>query len=359
MLSFLIIKTSAIGDVIQTFPVLEYLKKFPDARIDWVVEKSCHDLVKSHPYLNHVYCIDTKIWRKTLTHLKTLSEIRDFYRIFSLHRYDALFDLQGNTKSALITMMAKAKEKIGFGFRSAPEKTNTLVTTRRFDVPANLNARLRYLTLVQKQFKDPVTFNAKGIVLGINDQEKRRLNAVLTHPHLTARPLYMVSFGSKWQNKCLDAKTLKSFLGQIDHAFKPSFVFIWGNEAEKMIAEDLQSHFFGNSLAVGDLSLSLWQNLMSKMDLVIATDSAGLHLADTAGAPTFSVFGPSAAAVYKPIGDQHWAFQGNCPYGLKFEKRCPKLRTCPTGACIRSLPVQELFESFKTWSSTLASVVRS
>ena len=49
--SILIVKTSAIGDVVQTFGALEYLRtRFPKARIDWVVEKGAASLLLSHPY---------------------------------------------------------------------------------------------------------------------------------------------------------------------------------------------------------------------------------------------------------------------------------------------------------------------
>jgi heptosyltransferase I len=347
MKSFLIVKTSAIGDVIQAFPVLEYLRgRFPEARIDWVVEKGCYGLVSAHPFLNHVYSVDTKRWRKSLARRDTIAEIRDFYRMFSKHEYDAVFDLQGNTKSALITMMAKGRDKVGFSFKSVPEKPNVLATTKRFHVPSNCNVRLRYLALVQSYFKDDSRYGAQGIVLNIDQAEKERMEAILSHHGLMNKDIYMVSFGSRWANKRLTEETLREFLTLIDRQFQPAFIFIWGDGEERKIAEGLQSQFVGRSLAVGNLSLPLWQALMSKVKLVIATDSAGLHLAGSVGTPSFSIFGPSSASVYKPMGEQHHAFQGTCPYALRFEKRCPKLRTCETGACIRGIAAKDLFARF-------------
>lgn len=346
-MSFLIVKTSAIGDVIQTFPVLEYLReRFPDSRIDWVVEKNCDGLVRAHPFLDHVHLIDTKSWRKTCMRWQTWKEIRGLYRQLSGHRYDVVFDLQGNTKSALMTAMAKADKKVGFGFRTVPEKPNVLATTRRFDVPGSINARLRYLKLVQNYFRDENTWEAKGVLLHLDSQEQQRLEEILAHPHLQKKELIMVSFGSRWPNKRLHPEALKTFLEKIGQHFTCGFIFIWGDEEERELAQELESRFPERSRAVGNLSLPLWQVLMSKMKWLIATDSAGLHLAGAAGVPTFSVFGPSAANVYKPLGKQHGAFQGTCPYGVQFEKRCPQLRTCPTGACMRDISCDELFQSF-------------
>jgi heptosyltransferase I len=63
--SILIVKTSAIGDVIQTFPVLEYLRrKFPEAKIDWVVEEGIAPLLYAHPQIGEVITIRSKVWRK-------------------------------------------------------------------------------------------------------------------------------------------------------------------------------------------------------------------------------------------------------------------------------------------------------
>ena len=84
---------------------------------------------------------------------------------------------------------------------------------------------------------------------------------------------------------------------------------------------------------------------MAEMDLVLAVDSLTLHLAGTTSTKTFSVFGPSAAE-YQPEGERHQTYQGKCPYGRLFEKRCPVLRTCSTGACTRGIEGKQLFLNF-------------
>jgi heptosyltransferase-1 len=86
---------------------------------------------------------------------------------------------------------------------------------------------------------------------------------------------------------------------------------------------------------------------MDSVDLVVAMDSLPLHLAGTTKVKTFSVFGASLASKFKPAGKKHLTLQGHCPYGRVFEKRCPILRTCPTGACIRSLTGKAVFNAFK------------
>lgn len=345
--SFLIVKTSSIGDVIQTFPVLEYLRyRFPAARIDWVVEKNCAPLLAAHPLLDQVIPIDTHKWRKRLFHPETWREIKSLKKTLSKTPYDLLFDLQGNTKSALVTGWAKAKEKVGFGRHTVSEVPNLFVTQTRFEAPLNSDVRVRYLSLVQQRLGDRDSFSGKGITLLLTEAEKLRLETILSHPALKRSPLFMVASGSKWQNKRLEEDTLLAFLQLVDQQSHPAFIFIWGNEEERKSAERLHSCFPGRSVALGQLSLPLWQALMCRMERVIAMDSAALHLCATTPVPSFSVFGPSLASVFKPTGAQHRAVQGSCPYGKTFKERCPILRTCPTGACMRTLTPQQLFHSW-------------
>lgn len=346
MKSILIVKTSSIGDVIQTFPVLDYLRRrCPDARIDWVVEKASSEVVLAHPQLSNTLVVDTKRWRKSLIANRT--EIAAFGRTLREVEYDVLFDLQGNSKSALITLFAKARHKVGYTWKSAPEKTNWLVTSHRYTPPAHLCARTRYLALVQSYFGDTEQFTAQPVELRLSESERQKKELLLTG--IPRRPIFMVCFGSRWKNKQLKSETWAQLLKRIDAEINPGFLFIWGSAEEKKQADALQALFPLTSRSVGELTLNLWQALMGEMDGVLAVDSAALHLCATTSAPSFSIFGASSAAFYKPAGEQHVAFQGSCPYGRTFIKRCPILRTCATGACIQDLAAAELFDSFASW----------
>jgi heptosyltransferase-1 len=63
-MNILIIKLSAIGDVIHTLPSLAALRGlYPDAHITWVVEEAAADLVKNHPYLDAAAISDVR-WER-------------------------------------------------------------------------------------------------------------------------------------------------------------------------------------------------------------------------------------------------------------------------------------------------------
>lgn len=340
----LIVKTSAIGDVIHAFAAVDYLRaKFPTAQIDWVVESAAYSLLRAHPQLDRAIEIRTKLWRKKLFSFKTWQDIFQVVKHLRSSSYDLLFDLQGNTKSACVTFLAKARKKVGFDARAVSEKLNLLVTHQHVALTQVEDIRSKYLLLVQNYFHDTQVPKTRSVHLLLSSQEQLRLEAL----PLQKNNCLMVCVGSHWKNKQLAPATLKAFLDLVASHYAPFFIFIYGNPGEQLQAEVLARHFEPRSLALGHLSLPLWQALMWRCKGVIAVDSAALHLAATTETPTFSIFGPSLASFYKPPGTQHVAIQGPCPYGRHFPQRCPVLRTCPTGACVKNLDPQELFRQFQ------------
>lgn len=346
-MKILIIKTSALGDIIHAFPVLQFLSTF--GQVDWVVEKPFAELVQSHPNINHVFPVQTKKWRKNWWKKSVRQEIKNFRQQLQAHTYDIVFDLQGNIKSGLILANVKSPLKVGFGFKSVSEWPNWLFTNRQYNPPAGKNIREDYLYLAEKGM-DKETFPSQTAVkLNIPNEEETKIANILAQPALQNSIRIMVCPGSNWTNKQLSPLALKTFLKQIHDELPASFLCVWGSPEEKILADEITNLFPNRSVTVEKLALSTLQNLQSQVDLVIAMDSLPLHLAGTTETPTYSVFGASLLQKYKPMGKHHQGFQGGCPYGQVFHKRCEMLRTCATGSCIKSIQGQNLYSHFIHW----------
>lgn len=345
MKKFLIIKTSSLGDIIQSFPVLEYLKsRFPSSQIDWIVESSGRDLLMTHPCINRVITIQTKKWRSSLFNRDHFREIRQFKRELQSVHYDAIFDLQGNLKSSLLTYLAKGGDKVGFGLRSVHEWPNALFTSFQYNPPKGVNIREDYLSIVQQYCNDSKPRELKYSLLHTSEKEKEFLQQLLMP---LKKEIILVCPGSAWKNKQMDKEQLFQFLSKVNQSGNYNFLLAWGTNEEKELVTSLKESIGNNALVLERLSFPLLQNLMARVHLIIAMDSLPLHLAGTTMTPTFSVFGSSLAQKFKPMGPQHYAIQGSCPYGKTFEKRCAILRTCSTGACIRSLKGEFVFQEFQ------------
>lgn len=347
-MKILIVKTSSLGDIIHAFPTLSYLRsKFPEAKIDWVAERPFAELVAAHPAVNTVYKVDTKAWRKRWYAPATWSEILAFRKTVQQTSYDVLFDLQGNTKSGLITCLASAETKVGLGPKTYSERPNAWFTDQFFDPPREGNVRSESLFLAQSFLQDTKPYSDPGVQLKLTQMQAEALQKTLSNPFLAKGPFIMVCPGSAWPNKQMAYGSLERLLHHLRTHLHCKFILVWGNQEERQVAESLHTSLPQASLILDRLPLPALQNLMARMQLVISMDSLPLHLAGTTSVPTFGVFGASSSAKYRPEGRRHHSIQGACPYGRTFDRRCPILRTCPTGACIRSLTGDEVFEAIK------------
>ncbi len=325
----LVVKTSSLGDIIQSLPVASELKAhFPNVEIDWVVEEAYQDLLSFHPLIDSVI---------TFNRHKLIKFIRKLRR----KKYDSLIDIQGNTKSALITFFAKAREKIGFGRKSVTEFPNLLVTTHKYNVPKDINIQSYYLELVKEHFNIQ-SFSAKGplnLKINLNDLPKE---LDLNHHRLKV----MVAVNSARKNKELDDSTLIAFLQKFSSQYLIHLYFIYGSDQEKEKCNYLKSQIGAHCDVLSKMSIPVLQNVMDKMDLIFTIDTAALHLGGTTSTVTFSVFGPTDSKVFVPLG-KHFSFQGVCPYKVKYVKQCPHLRNCSTSSCIKKIALEKLWSEFQ------------
>lgn len=350
-MKILIVKTSSLGDILQSFPLIPYLKElFPHAQIDWVVEKPFSGLVEAHPSIHRTLAVKTKSWRQAFWKKEQRQEILSLIKALRSETYDLVFDLQGNSKSAIITALAKSRQKIGFGKKTVAEWPNLLVTNIKYNPPQNQNIREDYLFLAQSHFKDFSTYS-KPLILKTTEEERLAIDHMFKDPTLQTTLRVIVCPGSAWTNKQVTEATLSDFLLKIQKKWNASFIFVWGNADEMKFSEKLKEGFPGKALLALKMSLAALQAAMSQADLVIAMDSLPLHLAGTTGTPTYAVFGSSSAKKYNPNATQNRAFQGSCPFGETFNKRCKILRTCKTGSCIKDISSNSLFEDFDSWWS--------
>src|SRR6187549_3940798 len=99
----LFVKLSSLGDVVHTMPALQDIRlALPHARIDWVVEKAFAPLVERVDGVKRVISCELRRWRKAPLSAQTRREWRAFREELRSDAYDAVIDLQGLTKSALV-----------------------------------------------------------------------------------------------------------------------------------------------------------------------------------------------------------------------------------------------------------------
>ncbi|MFS2033929.1 lipopolysaccharide heptosyltransferase I [Polaromonas sp. CT11-55] len=107
-MKILLVKLSSLGDVVHTLPVVQDIRAaLPDAQIDWVVEKSFAPLLARSEGLHRVIPCEIRRWRKSFWTAATRQAWRAFKHDLQQEAYDAVIDLQGLTKSALVARLAR------------------------------------------------------------------------------------------------------------------------------------------------------------------------------------------------------------------------------------------------------------
>src|SRR5262245_34656727 len=102
-----IIKPSALGDIVHALPVLTALRRrFPDAHITWIVNRSYEPLLAGHPDLDATLPFDRAAARGSLP-----AAVRIYTAFASLLRrqgFDLVVDLQGLLRSGLMAFATRA-----------------------------------------------------------------------------------------------------------------------------------------------------------------------------------------------------------------------------------------------------------
>lgn len=331
----LIVKMSSLGDIVQAFSVAAYLKQHIEhLQIDWVVDQKCYELVAANPLIDHVVAFDSK---------RKLQDMRRFIQVLRKNEYDVVFDLQGNCKSALATLFAKARDKVGFTRKLVSEWPNALVTNQKIQIDTNVNIYQQYLQLVTRYFGDYTYPSTNKILLSLNQSEREILDSLVVPENS-----FFISFSSMWRSKELDLALLISLLEEINKMTSCYFIIPSVGEQEKKQAKKIAEHF-PRCILIGHKPLSVVQHIMCQVQGVIAIDSLLLHLAAIAKVPTFSFFGPSSSYIYGPNGELHKSYQGKCPFQQVFTKRCQHLRKCQDSPCLKAATKDSIWPYIKLW----------
>ena len=110
----LLIKLSALGDVVQTIPVLNKLRRrYPAAQLDWLASPAFAELLAHNPAIDNVIAFPRDQWSAPWRPAPYVSSARLAARL-KRTAYDLVLDLQGQFRSAVFAKLSGAPVRIGF-----------------------------------------------------------------------------------------------------------------------------------------------------------------------------------------------------------------------------------------------------
>ncbi|MEN9316995.1 MAG: hypothetical protein RIS35_3388 [Pseudomonadota bacterium] len=289
MVRIALIKTSSMGDVIHTLPVVsDIVAALPETEIDWIVEESFSDLPRLHPAVAEVVPVAIRRWRRALGRGSTWSEIRAVRARLRERHYDLAIDLQGLLKSALVSRWTKAPVA-GFSRACAREPLASLAYRHTFDVDMGAHAieRLRALAAQALGYRidAPPSFGLVAPALALT---WRPWGPYVVLLHATSRA------EKQWPRDHWIA------LGADLARRRLAVILPWGSASELEEAQRLAEGIGEGACVAPALSLAQCSRMLDDAVAVVGVDTGLTHLAAALDVPTVALFAATPAWRFGP-----------------------------------------------------------
>lgn len=279
----LIAKTSAFGDIVQTFYVIEDIARGrPDLEIYWCVDERFVTLAQLQPSVKAVIPFPAREWAKTIKRWSTWRAIRTWIRTLRSYEFDIALDLQGMYKSAFICWASGATHLIGRTRNSSVEGISNVIFNSRLDLlrTPGLAGRLR-------------NFSSRALHYDLHGG--RLSSGLLAEPCRTRRLALIVgasSPGKTWPRDnwffLLDAiDTDRSFDGY-------SVDLVWGSDSEKklgMLISEKKPRVLPLERLLPPPRLATF---LKSCAVVVGVDTGPTHFAVALHVPTVMIFGTTS-----------------------------------------------------------------
>jgi 3-deoxy-D-manno-octulosonic-acid transferase/heptosyltransferase-1 len=340
-MNILIVKLSALGDVVQTIPAFEALRNYyPTAHISWLVEEGAAELLEKYPRLDEVLVCDRKSW---LQSLRTPSlwpavflDVLRFCRGVRSRHYDVIVDFQGLLKSAIWVGLARGDRKIGFD--QSREGSWRFVNEKLPPYDPERHAVDRYLDVARYVGAEVENVRVQDLWTRV---ERKRFDKRLTEitgnsegPLVACHPI------SRWETKLWPETNFANLAASMVTRLEATVVFTGSSRDRSAISRILReagTHRLHNW--AGTTGLRELAYLYKRSSIVVSTDSGPMHLAAAVGTSVVALFGPTAPWRTGPYGKGHTIVRSGSDCSPCFQ------RDCDTRDCMATLRVEDVFKA--------------
>ncbi len=324
----LIVKVSALGDVVHALPVLAYLHSASqDMQIDWLVEQAFAPFLEDHPLINNLYRLNIKAWRKS----GLLASVRDTFGIIKDVRkmqYDCVLDLQGNAKSGLFTLTSGSKLRFGFDQQSARESLNLLATNRKVSLgEIDFHISDRSLAIAKVAFPEGTDPQEAG-PLPVNNEAQLEVEKKLAAVDFVDPSLIVLHYGTTWVTKHWPLISWQSLAKRLIDELGIRPVLTWGNDKELAAVQSIQHECNDQAIIWPRGDLKGLTALLARADLVVGGDTGPIHIAAAVGTSTVSIFLVTDPRRNAPRGRDHSYVAANMDCTPCLRKECDLTHEC-------------------------------
>jgi len=301
----LIVRLSAMGDIIHTLPAAQALRQaFPNAMIGWLIEERWAELLCApgtprrgprsvqRPLADWVHTVRLGAWGKTLTSMSTVQQIAKVWNDVRSERYDVAVDLQGAIRSAVLARWSGAK--MVYGSAEPREAPASLWYTRRV-VTRGVHVIEQNLSVAEAVAQQKLTLPRVAFPRDL--EVERRVDERLAHEGLG--PFAILNPGAGWGAKRWPAERY----GYVARALAKDGIRAILNygPGEENLAREAEAASEGAAKAM-KCSITELIALTRRARLFIGGDTGPMHLAAALQVPVAAVFGPTNPTRNGPYG---------------------------------------------------------
>lgn len=295
----LIVKPSALGDIVLALPALAALHdSFPQAQISWLASPEFIPFLEGHPYLKEVLPFERRkmahFWRSRASR----RILRDLIHDLRVRKFDVAFDFQGLLRSALTCRLSRASQR--FGPANGREGAPWFYTRTVRPDAQSMHLVDHYLAMVEagggtRPLEPQFLFPPYAVASEQVEQWR-------TQQGIEAGRYVVMVPGSAHNDKCWPVDRFSVLADRIQKQYQMPVLLV-GTQGERATAERMQSLARSPIISlVGSTDLPELVCLMREAGLVISNDTGPGHIAAGLGVPLVMLFSWSNPARIYPYG---------------------------------------------------------
>jgi len=290
----LIIRLSAIGDVVRVIPALHCIREvFPNAQIDWVVETKSAEVLKGLPVLDQVIQFDrsSDLMSSIVDFFHTAKEIRS-------RKYDYVFDFHGIFKSGLFTRFSGAPKRIGFE-RPRSQELSFLATNEKVKLgPEIVNRMHENLALCDPFYSGPKSLD---IALAVTEDDFFIMEEFFEDQFHGAKTIVAIHVPVERAEKQWPVEYFSEVIDMLLSDGRFDVVLTWG-PGQRAIVEEVSGLCKRDPVISPQLtSLKQYMALIQCSDMYLGGDTGPMHIASALDVAVVGIFGGTNPAQHSPL----------------------------------------------------------
>jgi len=315
--NFLIVRLGSLGDVVHGIPVAAALRtEFPTARIDWMVDPRYIEL------LDRVTCIDRRIGvdPRAIKYGPGRGRFRETMRELREMDYEAVIDLQGLLKSAMLARSVRGRRTIGFPRKHLREPLARFFYTSTPDPGEATHVIYKNLALLA-----PLKVQDRRVRFPIDIPQSA--TAAQVSSRFQPAGYVLINPGAAWPNKQWPPERFGAIASEILDDFGIRSLVLWG-PGEQELAHRVVETSTGAAEVSPPTTISDLLAISKGARLMISGDTGPLHVAGAVDTPIVALFGPTRAERNGPWGLYDVAISRVQQCSCVYERHCKMPERC-------------------------------